>query len=184
MPSEGPLPRVILLTRSCIRKKTPSGVWEAIASRTHGKCGQFRWGPCSHLRRRRAALPVPRRLLLGLELCPETLTLSPPSAGDPATTLPWSLLRPPPTIRGLHLHLGQVSLVLTHLVGSWGLPGLEDTGSVACQVWCLQETGAEDVCSEPQEDRPPCPRGPVIPCPGPLWVPPQHLALTVPSMAD
>lgn len=89
--------------------------------------------------------------------CARRLTLSPPSAGDPATTLPWGLLRPPPPVRGLHLHLGQVSLVLTHLVGSWGLPGVEDPGRVACRVWCLQGTGAEDVCSEPQEDRPPCP---------------------------
>lgn len=46
---------------------------------------------------------------------------SPPSAGDPAATLPRDLLRPPPAICGFHLHLRQVSLVLTHLVGSWGL---------------------------------------------------------------
>lgn len=158
MPSEGPVPRVILLTRSCVRKETLSGVWEARASRTHGKCGLFSGGrvpTCTGGGRQF----VPRRLL---DLKPRPGTVprdsnsSPPSAGDPATTLSWGLLGPPPTIRGLHLHLGQVSLVLTLLVGSWVLPGLEDAGRVgagACTGQVLR-TCAVSL----QGDRPP--RGP------------------------
>ena len=51
----------------------------------------------------------------------QSCTSPSPPAGDPAATLPRDLLRPPPAIPGFHLYLRQVSLVLTHLVGSWGL---------------------------------------------------------------
>lgn len=82
-----------------------------------------------------------------------------------------------------------MSLVLTYLVGGWGLPGLEDTGNVACwdpgkgvkwPTWCLYVTGAPGVCSGPSGGQLPRPHVLVEPCLCPLWVPSQHLALRGP----
>ena len=93
----------------------------------------------SILSRKRLAPPVPGSLL-GLEPQPGAMPVesdapSPPSAGDPAPTLPRGLLGPPPAICGFHLHFGQVSLVLAYLVGGWGLPGLEPWAGSPLGPW-------------------------------------------------
>lgn len=108
--------------------------------------------PSSHLSRKRLHLVPGAPGASGLGLW--TLTLLPsPSAGDPATALPRGLLRPPLAICGLHLHLGQVRLVLTHLVGGSGLPDLAHWACSPLGSWEGGQKGspvpAHGRCSSP-----------------------------------
>lgn len=113
VPSEGSLTTCHPVIQTSY-KKTPGSTCAARTSKTCGSCSLLR---------------APGSRTSTWSCTSYSDSPSPLSAGNPAATLPWDLLRPPPAIRGLHLHLRQVSS--PHTPG--GLPGLENTGSAAHQ---------------------------------------------------